>query len=368
MLKFLRFIKGESSEVSRLRADTYDEFNELDVKEYTDTENGDFPIDAAKQRWAYFPSGYKTRNGTIPEDVITEWIPDNQNGLYNQPVGTIIIRGRKSRSLTIGIWDTGSGAYQGESKILDKSGRPYAHELLPVQVEADTTYEYESYSSTAANVAGFYFYGTPVSGKKLTIPAVKRIYLFATEYASGSTYGVTSGGTGININPGTSGAFYCDGTNIVKIIETFNGGTTVEAAKKLSTARKINGVSFDGTADIQVPSASSYWKNLPIGFEYVQRKGQAAPGTLFGGGTWSNVSSEYAGRFERVEGGNAATFGQYQEQDVQPHTHPNGAVGTPAQAGGGGNKFYTIGTTGTNTGLETRPANFTVRVWRLTAY
>ena len=66
-----------------------------------------------------------------------------------------------------------------------------------------------------------------------------------------------------------------------------------------------------------VEYTESYWKNLPIGFEYVQRKGQSAPSTLFGGGTWSNVSSEYAGLFERVEGGNAAAYGSTQTDAIR---------------------------------------------------
>ena len=50
----------------------------------------------------------------------------------------------------------------------------------------------------------------------------------------------------------------------------------------------------------------------PMNFIYVQYRGQDDPATLFPGTTWSNVSSTYAGRFFRAEGGAAAAFGSQQ--------------------------------------------------------
>lgn len=44
---------------------------------------------------------------------------------------------------------------------------------------------------------------------------------------------------------------------------------------------------------------------LPIGFIYTQLPGSPAPDTLFTG-TWTNVSSSYAGDFFRAEGGGDA--------------------------------------------------------------
>lgn len=40
----------------------------------------------------------------------------------------------------------------------------------------------------------------------------------------------------------------------------------------------------------------------PIGFVYIQGANDAAPGTLWPGTTWSDVSSEEAGRFRRIKG------------------------------------------------------------------
>ena len=145
-------------------------------------------------------------------------------------------------------------------------------------------------------------------------------------------------------------------------------------------------------------STSNYWKFLPIGFEYVQRKGQNTPATLFGGGTWANISSEYAGLFERIEGGVspniAATFGSTQGDTGQHHIHS--LLGSSTAAGGSAvilgsgsangpilsntgisaNLYSAQNTLGQNwlsdtnerTSDETRPANSTVRIWRLTSY
>lgn len=53
----------------------------------------------------------------------------------------------------------------------------------------------------------------------------------------------------------------------------------------------------------------------PVGMVYVQYPGMPAPSSLFPG-TWTNISSNYAGRFFRVEGGNAASFGSCQDWAV----------------------------------------------------
>lgn len=48
-------------------------------------------------------------------------------------------------------------------------------------------------------------------------------------------------------------------------------------------------------------------EELPIGTVYIQFPSQTIPATLYGG-TWSNISSSYAGLFFRAEGGHAAAF------------------------------------------------------------
>ena len=51
---------------------------------------------------------------------------------------------------------------------------------------------------------------------------------------------------------------------------------------------------------------------VPIGFIYVQLPNQPEPKTLWPTVEWKSVSSDYSGHFFRVEGGNAAPFGQKQ--------------------------------------------------------
>lgn len=81
----------------------------------------------------------------------------------------------------------------------------------------------------------------------------------------------------------------------------------------------------DGTAKKMTLTQLLQFMNIkseahPAGTMYIQFKGGKTPSELFGG-TWYNVSSEFAGMFFRAEGGNAAAFGSDQEQSVQAHTH-----------------------------------------------
>ena len=121
---------------------------------------------------------------------------------------------------------------------------------------------------------------------------------------------------------------------------------------------------------------------------YVQFRGQSSPQDLFGG-TWQNISSTYAGRFFRAEGGSAASFGSQQAGGLPNIT---GYTGWGMGSGVGANPtgaFYMSGTnllgeTGTdrdNQGLyfsasrsnslygaatEVRPINETIRIWKRT--
>ena len=116
---------------------------------------------------------------------------------------------------------------------------------------------------------------------------------------------------------------------------------------------------------------------IPIGFIYHQLPSQPTPATLFGG-TWSNISSTYAGLFFRAEGGNASAFeAGTQGFMMQSHNH----VGQWAGAANGGGGFEGIGSslvsgaagnvTGAvysgTAGVENRPVNKTIRIWERTA-
>lgn len=132
---------------------------------------------------------------------------------------------------------------------------------------------------------------------------------------------------------------------------------------------------------------------IPIGFIYVQLPKQTAPEDIWSWGTWKDVSSDYAGVFFRVEGGNAASFG-----DVQNQTSPRITSVTENYGGNGGsNDFkdtidiyanneysshvysavhYTSSLQGYQDGYlglsfkqsadEVRPRNMAIRIWKRT--
>ncbi len=129
-------------------------------------------------------------------------------------------------------------------------------------------------------------------------------------------------------------------------------------------------------SNFSVAKAKTCTYPLPVGSIYIQLSGQSTPSSLFGG-TWSNVSSSYAGQFFRAEGGNAASFGNTQSQSVQSHTHTIGnnnssyrlsglsSSGTRImQREGTGQCIWKTDAAGST---ETRPVNSTVRIWKRTA-
>jgi len=125
---------------------------------------------------------------------------------------------------------------------------------------------------------------------------------------------------------------------------------------------------------------------LPIGTIHFQLSGTSNTNDIFLG-TWTYVSTSYAGRFFRVEGGNAATFSattistSQQDQSVYPHTHSTTVIGTTATTqedydagylwdtgtGGRRNTKNTAFTSSSYGATETRPINVTIKVWKRTA-
>lgn len=120
---------------------------------------------------------------------------------------------------------------------------------------------------------------------------------------------------------------------------------------------------------------------LDNGFIYFQLPGQSDPSTLFGG-TWSNISSDYAGCFFRAEGGNANAFeGGKQDFAMQGHFHQSYRDGSIAGGLSGVNpggqntanltnqirEAISDGVNGTpKIANETRPVNHTIRIWKKT--
>ena len=135
-------------------------------------------------------------------------------------------------------------------------------------------------------------------------------------------------------------------------------------------------------------SSSGSSGNAPIGSTYVQFSGCSDPTTLFGG-TWSNISSTYAGLFFRSEGGSAATFGNNQNGGLPNIEGTTEQVAyTGAKTGTGALSVVNIGRCSVSgsdhtfnrlvfdaslynslfgSSDEVRPINTTIRIWRRTA-
>lgn len=129
-----------------------------------------------------------------------------------------------------------------------------------------------------------------------------------------------------------------------------------------------------------------------VGHVYIQFRGQSAPADLYPGTTWSNISSTYAGRFFRAEGGSAAAFGRTQAGGLPNITGmlsiAEGAIwddqssyGAFYAFGGSAAEDPNIGNWGYKNAYfsakesnslygaasEVRPVNETFRIWKRTA-
>ena len=141
--------------------------------------------------------------------------------------------------------------------------------------------------------------------------------------------------------------------------------------------------------NIVIPSA------MPVGAYCIQFSGMADPADLYGG-TWENISAQFAGRFFRAEGGAAAPFGNSQidgapnimgsvsfgtyndSAGAAPH-NPIGAFGIGAAQStwlsAGENQrsaptyfdFYASRVDSRYQSSEVRPINSTIRIWKRTA-
>lgn len=160
----------------------------------------------------------------------------------------------------------------------------------------------------------------------------------------------------------------------------------------------------DNTIEFIKKYKSSSW---PLGTVYIQFPGEADPATLLGG-TWSNISSSYAGRFFRTpdgyffraEGSSAAAFGCTQTANTYvcaivslattgSHTHTvtcSAGGGTCACGGNTTDKCCCSSAATRNTSEnafththstsisscfengETRPYNYTIRIWEKTGW
>lgn len=217
---------------------------------------------------------------------------------------------------------------------------------------------------------------TSVSGNAGTATKLATARSFRVNLASTSS---ASFNGSANVTPGVTG-----------ILPIANGGTGSSTGNAPSATKATQ----DGAGNVITETYAtkeeldSKGTSMPVGSVYVQFSGQAAPSDLFGG-TWSNVSSTYAGRFFRAEGGSAAAFGS-----VQGHGVPNvtggvapiaavnnldsyGALswtmlGQDSVSGSGheqGRISMDLSKSNSAYGAanEVRPINSTVRIWKRTA-
>jgi hypothetical protein len=124
---------------------------------------------------------------------------------------------------------------------------------------------------------------------------------------------------------------------------------------------------------------------FPIGFIYVQLPNEKSPTEIWPWMMWNDVSSAYAGVFFRVTGGEAATFGQVQEDNSPRLSEVNGLLedqkAQHSQSNWwnntipreGWSNWVITGWTGQvnfirfqMSGGEVRPRNMAIRVWKRT--
>ena len=150
--------------------------------------------------------------------------------------------------------------------------------------------------------------------------------------------------------------------------------------------RSVNGINADDNGNVTLNNISG---SMPIGSIYFQLSGQSDPTSLFGG-TWQNVSSSYAGRFFRAEGGSAAAFGSIQDcaapniygivdfVDRRTHVTASGAFFSTNSTNGTYSRTSSDGTSEAlgisanrssgyyGAASEIRPVNSTIRIWKRT--
>lgn len=156
------------------------------------------------------------------------------------------------------------------------------------------------------------------------------------------------------------------------------GGTTVGKAVFTAGTAQVARTALGMTGLGQSVATSATQKELlnaiyPVGITYVQYPNCTAPKDLFGG-SWELLFAD-KGYFFRTEGGNASVFESGVQQDMigqHSHTSPVYRVNGAAQQSdlfGAPSDVQERGTATTDSagGIETRPINVTVRVWRKTS-
>lgn len=138
-----------------------------------------------------------------------------------------------------------------------------------------------------------------------------------------------------------------------------------------------NGTTFEPVAEINAVV------EFPVGYVYTVLPGKKTPVQMSLAGTWVNISSQFAGLFEGIEGGDRKAFNTGAQADqMQGHWHKlefdsgSSASGSYSRfrTGTGESDMATVkepisdGTNGTpRVGSKTYPENITVQKWERTA-
>lgn len=148
---------------------------------------------------------------------------------------------------------------------------------------------------------------------------------------------------------------------------------------------ELNIVGHTENLQVHQKNITSLTENpVPLGFIYVQLKGQPEPSTTWPQVTWTEVSKDYEGLFFRVVGGKAAAFGTIQAessprfQQVRHHFSQD-MCGTGVKAISPGTESVCIrtgaGVTDANVSnglsflvnnVEVKPTNTAMRIWKRT--
>jgi hypothetical protein len=233
------------------------------------------------------------------------------------------------------------------------SGKAQANDMAVTGTAAST-----SPTTGALTVAG----GAGISGA-LNVGGASKIS-DTTESTSKDTGAlVVEGGVGIEKGLNVGGA--------AKILSTANS-----TSKDTGAVVVEGGVGIEKNLNVGGDISGNGKGYMPIGSVYTQYPGQSAPGDLFVG-TWTNISSQYAGLFFRAEGGRANTFGGDSQSDsLKSHNHTYSDIPFSIRTTNdniSGN-YYVFQASWQNTritgdtgGEETRPVNTTIKVWKRTA-
>ena len=185
----------------------------------------------------------------------------------------------------VGLW--GQTVNTGLTSLVDQAVAGTGTILLP-----NANYTLTALNETLDEARNMFLTltGNLTAQRDVICPPASKLYFVWNNTTGGQNIRFkTAAGTGIVVAPGQRRLLQCDGTNVVDAVSVLNGNastadlaTLANAATVLQTARTINGVSFNGSANILINLNNS------IGFN-TSGSGDAG-GTTFNGSTARTIS------------------------------------------------------------------------------